>query len=118
MMNLAEYRHRSQVPDQPDRGADNPQPQTQTDGGGERAVDDRYRARRTAEQDWLGERAMDGGVEATDGLGLFHQISAPPPKEKNDRKKLDAANAIERPKTIWIRRRKPPEVSPKASVRP
>ncbi|RKP28171.1 hypothetical protein SYNPS1DRAFT_20478 [Syncephalis pseudoplumigaleata] len=39
----------------------------------------------------------------------------PPPKEKNDRKKLDAAKAIERPNTIWISRRKPPDVSPKAS---
>src|SRR3546814_16057749 len=47
-----------------------------------------------------------------------HQTSAPPPKEKKERKKLDAANAIERPKTIWIRRRNPPEVSPNASVRP
>src|SRR3546814_8880864 len=49
---------------------------------------------------------------------IGHQTSAPPPKEKNDRKKLDAANAIDRPNTIWIRRRAPPEVSPKASVRP
>ena len=38
--------------------------------------------------------------------------------EKKDRKKLDAAKAIDRPKTIWISRRKPPDVSPKASVRP
>src|ERR1700712_2463883 len=45
-------------------------------------------------------------------------MSAPPPKEKNDRKKLDAANAIDRPKTIWTRRRKPPLESPNASVRP
>src|SRR3546814_18967928 len=49
---------------------------------------------------------------------IGHQTSAPPPKEKNDRKKLDAANAIDRQNTIWIRRRAPPEVSPKASVRP
>src|SRR3546814_3001287 len=49
---------------------------------------------------------------------IGHQTSAPPPKEKNDRKKLDAANAIDRPNTIWIRRRAPPEVSPKARVRP
>ena len=52
------------------------------------------------------------------GVARLHQTSAPPPNEKNDRKKLDAAKAIERPKTIWISRRKPPEVSPKASVRP
>src|SRR5215831_15001569 len=47
-----------------------------------------------------------------------HQISAPPAKEKNDRKNDDAANAIDRPNTIWMRRRNPPAVSPKASVRP
>ena len=34
------------------------------------------------------------------------------------RKKLVAANAMESPKTIWISRRKPPDVSPKASERP
>src|SRR6478736_7305201 len=50
--------------------------------------------------------------------GPVHQIRTPPPNEKNARKKLDAANAIDNPNTIWIRRRKPPEVSPKASVSP
>src|SRR3546814_10479147 len=35
-----------------------------------------------------------------------HQTSAPPPKEKKERKKLEAANAIDRPKTIWTSRRK------------
>src|SRR5579872_6150983 len=47
-----------------------------------------------------------------------HQITTPPPNEKNDRKKLDAANAIDRPNTIWIRRRNPPPVSPNASDSP
>ena len=51
-------------------------------------------------------------------LKPLHQISAPPEKEKKDRKKELAAKAIDRPKTIWISRRKPPDVSPKASVRP
>jgi hypothetical protein len=32
-------------------------------------------------------------------LGV-HQITTPPPNEKNDRKKLEAANAIDRPNTI------------------
>jgi hypothetical protein len=31
---------------------------------------------------------------------FVHQITTPPPKEKNERKKLEAANAIERPNTI------------------
>src|SRR3546814_19441297 len=50
--------------------------------------------------------------------GAHHAISAPPPKEKKDRKKLDAAKAIDRPKMIWISRRKPPAVSPNASGSP
>src|SRR5216684_6081654 len=52
------------------------------------------------------------------GDPLLHQTSAPPPKEKNERKKELAANAIDRPNTIWISRRKPPDVSPNASDRP
>src|ERR1700749_258476 len=48
----------------------------------------------------------------------LHQNNPPPPNEKNDRKKLDAAKATERPKTTWTPRRKPPEVSPKAQVKP
>src|SRR6266851_3554029 len=78
-------------------------------------VDEQRIARRAAEQNVFGERAMNGCCESGD---LFHQTSAPPPKEKNDRKKELAAKAIERPNTIWISRRKPPEVSPNASVSP
>src|SRR3546814_20162009 len=61
---------------------------------------------------------MHRGVEARDFAILQHQISAPPPKLKNDRTKLDAANAIDRPNTIWIRLRTPPPESTKARVRP
>ena len=60
--------HRRQMADQPDSDADDPEAQAQPDGGGERAVDDRDRARRAAEQDRFGERAMDGRIEAGDGL--------------------------------------------------
>src|SRR5713101_1872966 len=84
------------------------------DRGGQGAIENRDRARRAAEQDVLGERAMNGCCKSRD----LHQTSAPPPKEKNDRKKELAAKAIERPNTIWISRRKTPEVSPNASVRP
>ena len=59
---------RGEMADQPDHGADDPEAQAQADRGGERAVDDRDRARRAAEQDRLGQRAMDGRVEAGDGL--------------------------------------------------
>src|SRR3989338_5667335 len=47
-----------------------------------------------------------------------HATTAPPAKLKKLRKKDEAAKAIERPKTIWMSLRKPPLVSPKASVRP
>jgi hypothetical protein len=60
--------------------------------------------------------ARCSGVKAWD---LFdHRITTPPPNEKNDRKKLDAANAIDKPNTIWISLRKPPDVSPHASDSP
>src|SRR5271167_927434 len=109
---------RRQVADQPDRGADDPKAKAQPNGGGERAVDDRHRPRRAAEQDRLSQSAMDRCIEAGDWILMLHQTSAPPPNWKKDRKKELAANAIDRPKTIWISRRKPPEVSPKARVRP
>src|SRR3546814_19388707 len=70
------------------------------------------------EQDRLGERAVDRREETRNVGLLCHQTSAPPPKEKKERKKLDAAKAIDRPKTIWTSRRNPPEVSPKARLRP
>ncbi len=98
--------------------AGDPEAQAKADRGGQRAVDDRDRARRAAEQDRLGQRAMDRRLEAGDALGLLHRDQRPAAELKNDRKKLDAAKAIDRPKTIWISRRKPPAVSPKASVRP
>src|SRR5207245_8542052 len=68
---------------------------------------------RAAQQDGIGERAMQRHFEAVD-----HETSAPPAKLKNVRKKLDAAKAMDRPKTIWMSRRKPPLVSPKASESP
>src|SRR5690606_31559285 len=85
-------------------------------------------SRRAAQQDRRTEAAVDRRFEASDVRTAggkarrarlpAHAISAPPPKLKKERKKLDAANAIDRPKMIWIRRLKPPLVSPKASVRP
>src|SRR5438552_292568 len=102
--------------DGPEHEASNPKPQAETERRGNGAVDDGYRPRRAAEQDRFGKRAVHRNCKSFNGP--VHQISTPPPNEKNARKKLEAANAIDRPKTIWIRRRKPPEVSPKASVRP
>src|SRR3546814_17419300 len=61
---------------------------------------------------------MDRSEETRHLAVAAHQTSAPPPKEKKDRKKLDAAKAIDRQKTICTSRRKPPDVSPKARLRP
>ena len=107
-----------EMADQPDGPADDPEAKAEAHGGRERPVDDRHSARRAAEQDRLCQRAVDRREVAADGLGLVHQTSTPPPNWKKERKKLDAAKAIDNPKTIWISRRKPPEVSPNASVRP
>src|SRR5690606_7333841 len=113
--------YRREMADGPDEETDQPEAQAEAHGPGQRPVEDRDRARRTAEQDVLGQRAVnrDGESRHVQLLeGDRHQTSAPPPNEKNDRKKLDAAKAIERPKTIWNSLRKPPDVSPKASARP
>src|SRR5690606_41919613 len=62
---------------------------------------------------------MQGPLEAREVLvRCAHAITAPPAKLKKLRKNDDAAKAIDRPKTIWISLRKPPLVSPKASVSP
>src|SRR3546814_19091420 len=110
------------MPDRPEPETDQPEAQAEAERRRERAVEDGDRARRAAEQDMLGERPMDRDGVARHVAGAIdqarHQTSAPPPKEKNDRKKLDAAKAIDRPKPIWISFRAPPDVSPKASVRP
>src|ERR1700691_4583487 len=112
---------RGRLPDGPDQRAEDPEPQPQGDGSRERPIGDSDRPRRAAEQDDVGQRAMNRREEARRVVGIVcapHQTSAPPEKEKNDRKKPDAANAIDRPNTIWISLRKPPAVSPKASDRP
>src|SRR5579885_3406359 len=109
---------RGDVPDQPDEAAGDPQTEAEPDRRGERPVHNRHGTGRAAQEDRLGERAVDGGVEARDGAVLLHHTVTPPPNWKKVRKKLDAAKAMLRPNTIWMSRRKPPLVSPKASVRP
>jgi hypothetical protein len=51
---------------------------------------------------------MDRHLETGDMSITGHATRHPPPKLK----KLKAANAIDRPNTIWMSRRKPPTVSP------
>src|SRR3546814_5030540 len=85
-----------------------------------RSVEDGERTRCAAEQDRLGQGAMDGREESADRrvrIEVRHQTSAPPPNEKNDRKKELAANAIDRPNTLWMSLRAPPLLSPKARDR-
>src|SRR3546814_526348 len=107
--------HREAVSGEPEQQPRDPLLKPQPHRGGECAVEDRDPARRAAEQDRLGERPVQRHFEAVDGTGA-HQTSAPPPKLKKDRKKLDAAKAIDRPNTIWISLRKPPLVSPNAKI--
>src|SRR5438045_2342869 len=79
------------VTDEPEHETRDPEPQTKSKGRRQRAVDNRNRPRRTAHQDRLGERSVNGHDKTCDRS--VHQITTPPPKEKNDRKKLEAANA-------------------------
>jgi len=66
----------------------------------DRPIDDGDGARRAAQEDRFAQRSMEGNFEADDMLRGDRQMSAPPPKEKKDRKKELAAKAMERPKTI------------------
>src|SRR5260364_260126 len=106
----------SQVADEPKQEARDPEAQTDSDRGRERPVEDGDRSWGTAHEDRFGKRTMDRGDVAWNLR--IHQITTPPPNEKNDRKKLEAAKAIDRPNTIWISLRNPPDVSPNASDRP
>src|SRR3546814_4915080 len=87
---------REGMADRPDGETGEPEPKAQADRTGERAIDDREAARRAAEQDRFGQRPMDRSEETRHLAVAAHQTSAPPPKEKKDRKKLDAAKAIDR----------------------
>ena len=89
---------RSHVADKPEKEARKPKAQTDAEGCGERTVDNCDRSRRAAHQDRFGQRTMHRRNEAWN-LAV-HQITTPPPNEKNDRKKLEAANAIDKPNTI------------------
>jgi hypothetical protein len=93
---------RSGVADGKDNQPGNPELQAEPDRACKGPISDRKPARRAAEQDVLGQRAVDRHHEAVGEIGHpgFHQTSAPPPNEKNERKKEEAAKAIDRPKTI------------------
>jgi len=86
---------RQGMADEPQRESGKPHLQTQPDRRRQRSVADGHCAWRTAEQDRVGERAMQRHLKAFD-----HATTAPPAKLKNVRKNDDAANAIDSPKTI------------------
>lgn len=86
------------VTGKPEDKTRNPELKAETERGRHRAVQDRHAARRAGEQDRFGKGAVKRHFEAFKMAA--HAISAPPPKEKKERKKLEAANAIDRPKTI------------------
>ena len=95
--------HRGHVADRPEHQTSDPEAQPQTNRGGERAVDDCDGSGRTGQENWFGQGAVDGHFKPGNKLiadCVGHQISAPPPNEKNERKKEEAANAIDRPNTI------------------
>ncbi len=84
--------------DQPEDETRQPYLETEAKSRRQSAVEDRYAARCATEQDRLGQRAMQGRLEPVDMAA--QDTSAPPPKLKKLRKKLDAANAMLSPKTI------------------
>ena len=90
--------HRQRMTDQPQRHPGDPHLQTKPNGRRQRAIDDGHLTRRTSQQDRLGQSPVQRHLEPFDMPA--HHSSAPPPNEKNDRKKLDAAKAIDSPKTI------------------
>jgi hypothetical protein len=113
----------SDMANEPDQDTGDPELQAKPNRSSDRAVEDSDGARRAGQKDRFSQRTVNPGAKRSLGLerrfiGEPSVTSAPPPNWKKLRKKELAANAIEMPKTIWIRRRNPPEESPKASVSP
>src|SRR3546814_9102796 len=100
----------------PQNDAGDPHLKAQPQGGGDRAVDDGDGARRAAQEDRLGQRAVQRRLEPRNMIGArrAHQTSAPQPNEKKLRKNELAAKAMLSPNTIWISRRKTPLVRSEA----
>src|SRR5947207_517004 len=94
---------RDAVPDDPEHEPREPEPQAEREHSRKRAKQDRGGARRASDQNRLSQRAVENKFKAI----ASHQISAPPPNEKNDRKNELAANAMDRPNTTWTIFRKP-----------
>ncbi|VCU06718.1 hypothetical protein RHODGE_RHODGE_01365 [Rhodoplanes serenus] len=92
-----------EVADSPESETDEPEPKAKAESGRQRAIEDRDRPRRAAEQDMVGQRPVNGHRKAWDFCvvgNALHQTSTPPPKLKKLRKNELAAKAIDKPKTI------------------
>src|SRR3546814_17809228 len=87
---------RKHMTDCPDGKASEPEAQAEANRARQRAIDDGECTRRTAEQDRLGQCAVDRGIEDGDVGCRRHPISATPPKLQTLRKKIDAAQERER----------------------
>src|SRR5258708_5501789 len=85
------------VADDPEHQACEPKAQAECQHGGEGPDQNGGGTRGAADQNRFRQRAVEHEFKTF----RAHQISAPPPNEKNDRKKELAANAIERPNTTW-----------------
>lgn len=66
----------SDMAERPDQDAGEPELEAEADGPGERAVEDRHGARRTAEQDGLAESAVDRGTKRADSTSFGRSSSA------------------------------------------
>src|SRR3546814_4472302 len=67
--------YRERMADDPHHQTRNPQLQAQSHGGGQRAVGNGDRARRTAQQDGFGQRTMQRSEEHTSELQSLMRIS-------------------------------------------
>src|SRR3546814_7124512 len=78
----------------PDCKSDQPKTQAETEGGRESAIEDRNRTRRAAEQDMLGQGGVPRHRKSRHLCSMVgrhrHQTSAPRPRERKARKKIDA----------------------------
>src|SRR3546814_9236713 len=91
------FRSRERVTRRPHHQPGNPLLQAVAKRGGDRAIDDRDGARRTAEQEGFGQGAVHRRFEAFDIRACAeHAITAPPPTLKTMRNKELTAKAIDR----------------------
>jgi DNA-binding transcriptional LysR family regulator len=80
--------HRCHMANDPDEKAGDPEAKTEADGRRKRPIDDCDGPRRAPQQNWFGERPVHRRLETRNCFKVAkrgHQMSAPPPKEKNVR---------------------------------